>query len=101
MSNRMLVMLLTLSELVVALFIWKVGYIGKYVDEKVVYRAMDAQGFTNVRVLKRDTWWVSTLGGSESDDVRFTVEAINPIGKRVTVYVFAGWPYKGATIRMP
>ena len=39
-------------------------------------------------------------GGDDGDAARFTAIATNPIGKEVVVEVYAGWPFKGATIRI-
>jgi hypothetical protein len=75
------------------------GSCGSMVPEREAIRAAETMGFSNVRVVKRDIYFVSCRGGSEKDNVRFTVEGTNPAGKNVTLYVFAGWPFKAATIR--
>ena len=71
---------------------------GIWVPESRAVTALETQGFSDIRVTDKDIWFVGWKGG-HNDSVRFTASATNPIGKRVTVYVFAGWPFKGATIR--
>ena len=72
---------------------------GMFVDEDVAVRALEAQGFTKVEVVDKAYYFIGMRGGDQSDSVRFECEAINPAGKRVTMHVFSGWLFKGATIR--
>ncbi|TSC89098.1 MAG: hypothetical protein G01um10143_479 [Parcubacteria group bacterium Gr01-1014_3] len=78
------------------LFIFPTGI---FVDESVAVKALDNFGFTNIKILDRDVWFVPLKGGSKEDVVRFTADAINPAGKRVKIYVFSGWLFKSATVR--
>ncbi len=71
---------------------------GLWVPESRAVSALETQGFSDIKVTDKDIWFVSLKGG-HGDSVRFTASATNPIGKRVTIYVFSGWPFKGATIR--
>lgn len=75
---------------------WGQGYL---VSENTAVHALEVQGFTNVKVTHRACHFLKWRGAGTDDDVRFTCEADNPKGERVTVYVFVGWPFKGATIR--
>ena len=74
---------------------------GMWVPESKAVAALQTQGFSGITVTDRAVWLVSMRGGNKSDAVRFTAQATNPAGKRVTVYVFSGWLFKGATIRTP
>ena len=46
---------------------------------------------------------IASAGEIKPHDIAFAEldhdEATNPVGKHVTIYVFAGWPFKGATVR--
>ena len=92
-----LVELLTVISIIVILFALFVPT-GMWVPESRAVTALETQGFSDIRVIDKDIWFVGWKGG-HGDAVRFTASATNPIGKQVTVYVFAGWPFKGATIR--
>lgn len=74
---------------------------GRMVPESKAVTTLETQGFTNVKIVDRDVYFITWKGGDKSDSVRFTARAINPAGKEVTVYVFSGWLFKGATIRTP
>lgn len=99
MSRVVLLVLVFVS--VIGLGVHAEGCAGRKIKEDVAIRAVEMNGFTNAVVVKRDVYFVQYLGGSKSDNVRFTVMAINPIGRPDTIYVYAGWPFKGATIRTP
>lgn len=72
---------------------------GLFVDQDIAVRALESHGFTEVVVVDRATCFIALRGGEKSDSVRFTCRAINPAGQPVTMYVFSGWLFKGATIR--
>lgn len=74
---------------------------GLLVKESKAVRALETQGFSEITITDRAWFMVSMRGGDKSDCVRFTATATNPAGKRVRVYVFSGWLFKGATIRTP
>jgi hypothetical protein len=78
-----------------------VHFSGYLISKEKAVTALTTQGFSDVRVIKRNCSFIKMRGGSSDDDVRFTVEAVNPAGKKVTIYVFAGWPFKSATVRTP
>ena len=84
---------------ILAIFIAALWPTGIYVDDRVAVKALTDLGFSDIVVLEKDVWFVAMKGGSESDAARFTCEATNPAGKRVTIYVFSGWLFKGATVR--
>lgn len=90
--------LLVLGFIVICFFLVPKGML---VDEDVAIRALETQGFSDVKIVDRQVYFISCKGGGEGDDVRFTCLATNPAGQKVTVYVFAGWPFKGATVRTP
>ncbi len=69
------------------------------VDESTAVRALEIQGFSDVRITGRHWFLVGMRGCSDSDVVKFDATATNPRGDRVELFVCAGWPFKGATIR--
>lgn len=83
---------------VIYLFVWGQGIL---VSKKSAITALETQGFSNITITKRQWHWIKMRGGSEDDDVRFTATATNPAGKQVKVYVYAGWPWKAATVKTP
>ena len=89
-------------ELLVVIFIIIIIFSltrGVMVSEMTAIKALDDAGYTNIVVEDRANFFVGLRGGDKSDVARFTCRATNPAGKEVTVYVFAGWPFKGATVR--
>lgn len=72
---------------------------GVFVNESEAARALETQGYRDVKITN-DAWlFVGLRGCDEGDAARFTAVASNPTGKRVEIYVCAGWPFKGSTIR--
>jgi hypothetical protein len=74
---------------------------GLLVSESTAVKALETQGFSNIKIESHDWFAISWRGGSKDDVARFTAHATNPAGKRVEVHVYAGWPFKGATVRSP
>ena len=72
---------------------------GLLADEGKAVRLLEESGYTDIKVKSRSFLLVSCQGGEKSDSAKFKIEATNPIGKRVTVNVYVGWPFKGATLR--
>ena len=72
---------------------------GAFVNQDVAVKALDTQGYSNVKITDRAWFAVGMRGCDEKDAARFTATATNPIGKKVQVYVCTGWIFKGATIR--
>ena len=99
-SRISLVEILTVVALLFFIFMGS-GATGLFVSEDKAIKALETQGFSNVKIESRAWFLLYLRGGEKSDSVRFTATARNPIGKEVTVYVFSGWLFKGATIRTP
>jgi hypothetical protein len=58
-------------------------------DEEVAVRALKTQGYTDVRVINRDTFYVGDLTGhDDAVDTRFTVKAVDTYSKDVELCVF-------------
>lgn len=74
---------------------------GLMVPDSKAVRALETQGFSDIKITERAWYFIGMRGGDKSDSVRFTATATNPAGKKVQVYVFSGWLFKGATIRTP
>lgn len=74
---------------------------GLLVSEDIAVQALETQGFSSIQVLERNWFLVGFRGGHEQDAARFVCRAVNPAGREVTVHVFAGWPFHGATVRTP
>jgi hypothetical protein len=71
-----------------------------YLDNGVALRAAETSGYTDARVLDSHYFFSSMYGCSKGDDAAFDVAAKNPQGKPVQIVVCAGWPFKGATVRV-
>jgi hypothetical protein len=76
-----------------------VFFSGFFVNEQVAVKTLQDAGYSDVKVTERAVFFLTFRGGSKSDSVRFTATAINPAGKPVETYVFAGWLFKAPTIR--
>ena len=72
---------------------------GALVNEDVAVRALDTQGYSDIKITDSAWFAVGLRGCDEKDAARFTATAKNPAGKQVKVYVCTGWIFKGATIR--
>ena len=89
-----------IGTLVVIVFVLFAGCaFGQFADQRVAENTLVTNGFTNVKLIDRDSVFVGFKGCGKGDTALFTFTAINPIGKNVTVKVCQGWPLKGATIR--
>ena len=74
---------------------------GVFVSDDVGRKALDDQGYRNIRITDKAFVLIGYRGCDGADAARFTAVATNSNGKDVTLYVCAGWPFKGATIRNP
>lgn len=72
---------------------------GTFVDESEALRALETQGYSNVKVTDHKWLLVSVRGCGSTDAARFDALVVNPAGKKVNLYVCVGWPFKGSTIR--
>jgi hypothetical protein len=77
-----------------------IGGRGCQVDDAQAHRALKAAGYSDVRITDRSNWFVSWGGCSDSDAVQWDAVAKNARGESVNVIVCAGWPFKGATVRV-
>jgi len=91
------------AEVVIAVLIIAMLFVGifggMFVSEQVAIKALDDQGYSNIKITHHAWFLISLRGGDKRDAARFTAVATNPAGKTVTIYVFTGWLFKGATIR--
>ena len=71
---------------------------GIFVDQSIAKRALENQGFTHVRVIDKQ-WFFVGMRGCGRDVAKFTAHAVNSEAKEVEVFVCVGWPFKGATVR--
>lgn len=71
---------------------------GCFASEQQAVRALENAGYSKVEITDHH-WILVTLQGCGADAAKFDAMAINPAGKKVSVYVCVGWPFKGATIR--
>ena len=98
----------TISDLtplivVALLFVVVIGFglgRGLFVGEDKAVRTLESAGYTEVEVTDKAWFAVGLRGCDKSDTVRFTVEAVNPAGQPVEVYVCASL-LNGGTIRNP
>jgi len=72
---------------------------GLLVSEDVAIKTLETHGFSDIQIVDRAWFLIPLRGGSNTDNVRFEATAVNPAGHIVTVYVYAGWPFKGGTVR--
>lgn len=91
----------TVVVVVLAGLVWLALCRGIFVSEDTAIRALETQGYNDVVVTDHAYLFIGLRGGDGGDAARFICQAINPAGKEVEVYVFVGWPFKGATIRTP
>lgn len=98
-------LLLTLIGTVLLLLILQgtgaMKFQGFLVKEASAIKAASVNGLTEVKVIKRQCSFMKMRGGAHDDVVRFTVNGKNVRGDMVTMYVYSGWPFKGATVRTP
>lgn len=88
---------LAIVLLFIAAIAWPFGsaWLGEKVPDSVAIEAVEAHGFTNPVILEREhgITFVHIM-----DNVVFTVEATNPLGRTVTLKVFSGYPRMISTI---
>mgnify|MGYP001588828673 CR=1 FL=1 len=82
----------------VAVLIMVSVFSGLFVNQSVAVKALENQGFSNIRVIDKQ-WFLVGLRGCGKDAAKFIAHAANPIGREVEVFVCVGWPFKGATVR--
>ena len=95
-TESVITCVLWLFILFVFLFI---ASLGRFVDEDVAIRALRNQGFNDIQIVGKHIWFVQFQGCGVGDAAKFDIEAVNPRGYPVQVYVCAGFWVKGATIR--
>ena len=91
----------TLVHILVFVIILVFAARGLLVGENSAVKAMEAQGYTEVEVTDHSWLAVGLRGCSVHDAARLTVRAKNSAGETAEMYVCAGWPFKGGTIRVP
>lgn len=97
--KKLIYVLFTLT-IIFLMYLFTFGQ-GILISESSAVKALETNGFSNIKIVKKQWHFVKMRGGSDGDDVRFTAKATNPAGKEVTVYVFAGWPWKAASVKNP
>jgi hypothetical protein len=75
------------------------GGCGYFVGEGEAVRALEAHGFSGVRVTARHEMAPELFGCGRDDAAAFDATATNPAGRQVEAVVCVGWPFKGATVR--
>jgi hypothetical protein len=70
-------------------------------DDNEAQRALTNQGFSNITIVDRGSWFSSFHGCSDGDGNWYSVTADNSTGKRVNVTVCCGGvlQFKGCTLR--
>lgn len=74
---------------------------GQWVEESDAIKAMEAHGYTDVRVFTHHWFLPGLRGCSGHDAAKFDVRGTNMKGDRVHMLVCSGWPFKGSTLRVP
>jgi len=88
-----------IAIVVTSVFIFAGVFRGVFVSETKAVNALTTAGYSDVVIVDKAWFCIGLRGGENSDAVRFKAKALNPAGKPAEVYVFIGWPFKGATIR--
>lgn len=73
-------------------------FAGLFVDQSIAIRALENQGFTNVKIVDKQ-WFAVSMRGCGNDVAKFLARAVNPAHDEVELFVCVGWPFKGATVR--
>jgi prepilin-type N-terminal cleavage/methylation domain-containing protein len=96
----------TLLELLYSLFIVAIICVafssvfrGMLVNEDVAIRALEKQGYSDIKIISHNWFLVGVRGCDGKDAAKFTARVKNPAGKDTEVFVCTGWIFKGATIR--
>jgi len=92
----------TLIELLtwIALVLLVLGFFrGFLITEETAIKAFEVRGFSEVQIKDKDVFLLGLRGGEFTDAAIFEASAVNPVGKKVEVYICIGWPLKGAVLR--
>ncbi len=96
----------TLLELLIVFVVVGIGaafvsmYAGRFiVADGDAVRAAEAQGFSDVRIVRRHNFFASLKGCGGDDRVAFEVRGANAAGGQADVLVCCGDWFKGCTIR--
>lgn len=84
---------------IIIVFIFFFFFRGVFVGPATAVRALETQGYSDVKILDKDVFLVQVRGCSNSDAAKFEAAAKNPLSKEVKVNVCIGWPFKAATVR--
>jgi predicted small lipoprotein YifL len=84
---------------VIVLLVLSLSGCGTLINDNKVAKAVEKQGYTEVRLRNKSVIFHSWSGCSDSDSASWDGTAINPIGVKVDIVVCAGWPFKGVTVR--
>lgn len=72
---------------------------GIFVGNDIAEETMKNNGFSDIKIIEKQWFFVGFRGCAGGDNAKFIVKAINSRNQPVELYVCAGWPFKGATIR--
>ena len=84
---------------ILVLFVLAIAACGEFVDDSRAVKAMEANGFTQVRVTGQHGMAPQWNGCSKSDAVAFDVQGINQQQKQIYATVCCGLILKSCTIR--
>lgn len=73
---------------------------GIWVSKNEAIRVLENQGYQKVTITDKDVTFITWSGCGNDDDAVFEASAVNARNQRVNVIVCAGWPFKGATVRV-
>lgn len=72
---------------------------GTFVDTDRVARAVEKQGYRDVKITRKHIFFIAWRGCGKDDDAAFKATALNATGQQVDLTACAGWPFKGVTVR--
>jgi hypothetical protein len=70
---------------------------GAFIDPQIAIEALDAQAYTDIRIIDRTWLFVGLHGCDGRDRVKFTAAVKDPAGRPIEVYVCSGF-FGGATL---
>lgn len=91
--------LITVALTLALLLITLLPGCGACVDDGKVRKAVEKQGYSDVKIKDKSVTAIGWRGCSDSDSAAYKMRAKNPKGQEVDIIVCAGWPFKGVTIR--
>lgn len=92
-------MQLLIYVIIIVVCLFLDGCPGQFVKNDRAIKSLETQGFSDITITDKSTYFLSLKGCGSGDSAKFDVIATNPAGKKVKLYVCTAWLFKGSTIR--